>query len=105
MTIQSIASVPVPATRVPAPPTAARDAGGSQGGDSAFATLIRNLVDDTNSQHSLADDAVRELMTGQTDNLHDVVLQAAKADLSFRLLMEIRNRLIDSYQEIMRMQV
>ena len=86
-------------------PPAARDAGGSQGGDSAFATLIRNLVDDTNSQHSLADDAVRELMTGQTDNLHDVVLQAAKADLSFRLLMEIRNRLIDSYQEIMRMQV
>jgi len=50
-------------------------------------------------------DSVRQLVSGETDSIHDVVLTASKADLAFRLVMEIRNRLISSYEEIMRMQV
>ena len=42
---------------------------------------------------------------GQTDNLHSVMLAVAKADLSFRTILEVRNRLTDAFQEIMRMQV
>jgi flagellar hook-basal body complex protein FliE len=50
-------------------------------------------------------DAIRELATGQTDNLHEVLLTVAKADLSFRTILEVRNRLTEAYQEVMRMQV
>ena len=45
------------------------------------------------------------MATGQTDNLHQVLLQMAQADLSFHLVLEIRNRLTEAYQEIMKMNV
>ena len=63
------------------------------------------MVADVNQQHSLADQNLGELMTGKTDDIHSVVLNAARADLSFRLMVEIRNKLIDAYQDVMRMQV
>ena len=45
------------------------------------------------------------LLTGQTDQIHSVVLAAEKADLALRLTLQIRNKVLDAYQEIMRMQV
>jgi len=44
-------------------------------------------------------------VTGEAESIHDVVLTTSRADLAFRLMMEIRNRLIASYQEVMRMQI
>ena len=49
--------------------------------------------------------AERELAIGQTDELHRVLLSAAQADLSFRLLLEVRNRVTEALQEVMRMQI
>jgi flagellar hook-basal body complex protein FliE len=44
-------------------------------------------------------------MTGQTSNLHEVIVAMSEADLSFRLMMQVRNKLLEAYKEIMRMQV
>lgn len=77
----------------------------SEASGSAFAKLVGDMVKDANVQHSHADESLKQMMTGEADNLHDVVLDAARADMSFRLLVEIRNKLLDAYQEIMRMQV
>lgn len=73
--------------------------------DLPFADLVRSMVQETSSQQVAAKDSVQQLITGETDSIHDVVLTASRADLAFRLMMEIRNRLIASYQEVMRMQV
>ena len=70
-----------------------------------FGQLIEHFVSDANAQHVHADTAVQELITGDVDNVHSVVLSVAKADLAFRMVLEIRNRLIDAYQEVMRMQI
>lgn len=70
-----------------------------------FAELIDKVLSDTNAQQIQADQAVRQLATGQTDSIHEVVLAVTKADLAFRLVLEVRNRLIDAYQEVMRMQL
>jgi len=70
-----------------------------------FAQLVSDLLSDSNVQQLQADQAVEQLVSGKTDNVHGVVLSVAKADLAFRLVLEIRNHLIDSYQEIMRMQI
>ena len=46
-----------------------------------------------------------ELLTGQTDDLSGLLLDAQKAELSLNLALQIRNKVIDAYNEIMRMQV
>src|SRR5437870_1459815 len=76
-------------------------------GDSGkpFAKIVEHLVSNASNQQAQADQAVRDLVTGRTDNLHSVMLAVAKADLSFRTILEVRNRLTDAFQEIMRMQV
>ena len=73
--------------------------------DATFTDVITGLLKDTNAQQLQADNAVQDLITGQATSVHEVALSVAKADLAFRLVLEIRNRLIDSYQEVMRMQV
>ena len=45
------------------------------------------------------------LATGESDNIQGVVMSAAQADLAIRMVIEMRNRLVNTYQEIMRMQV
>jgi flagellar hook-basal body complex protein FliE len=70
-----------------------------------FTKLVENLLNDVNAQQVKADSAVKGLALGQTDNLHNVMLSVAQADLTFRMILEIRNRLNDAYQEVMRMQV
>lgn len=70
-----------------------------------FADLVKGLLQDTNNQQAQVEESVTQLVTGETDSLHDVVLTASQADLAFRLVMEVRDRLISSYQEIMRMQM
>jgi flagellar hook-basal body complex protein FliE len=73
--------------------------------DLPFADLVKSMVQQTNAQQVSTKDSVEQLITGETDSIHDVVLTASRADMAFRLMMEIRNRLIASYQEVMRMQV
>ena len=92
---------------VPVPPASGVIGAHRPGPTSAkpFSQLVSNLLNDANVQQLQADQAVGQLITGEADSVHDVVLSVAKADLAFRLVLEIRNRLIDSYQEIMRMQV
>ena len=71
----------------------------------SFQSLMARQLHVLNEPHLQADKAIEQLATGQTDDVNGVVLQMAQADLTFRLAMEIRNKLIESYQEISRMQV
>ena len=80
-------------------------AAGSRKADTGFARSLNDLLGSANSQDAQASKAVEQLAVGETDNLHSVALAAAKADVSLRLVVEVRNRLQDAYQEVMRMQV
>ena len=70
-----------------------------------FTDLLKGIVEETDKQQQVADTGVKQLVTGEAESIHEVVLTTARADLAFRLMMEIRNRLIASYQEVMRMQI
>ena len=72
---------------------------------SPFVDVVEKLLGDANAGQLQADQAIRELASGNAENLHDVMLAVAKADLAFRTILEVRNRLTDAYQEVMRMQV
>jgi flagellar hook-basal body complex protein FliE len=71
----------------------------------AFPGMLNQLLQNVAHSHATADTAVQDLALGQTDNLHAVMLQMAQADLTFHLVLEIRNRLTEAYQDIMKMQI
>lgn len=70
-----------------------------------FADYLKQALDSTNdllvSSEKLADD----FAAGKTDNIHDVTLAAEKADLALQFTLQIRNKIMDAYNEIMRMQI
>jgi len=52
-----------------------------------------------------ADEALQQLATGEIQNLHQVMIALEEARLDLQLLVQVRNRLLDAYQEVLRMQV
>jgi len=82
-----------------------RAARGAEPGGPGFKETLKNYLDEVNDLQRDADKALADLATGKVDNLHEVIVAMSEADLSFRLMMEVRNRLLSAYQEIMRMQV
>ncbi|MBX3436543.1 MAG: flagellar hook-basal body complex protein FliE [Planctomycetaceae bacterium] len=90
----------------PVAPSTGATAPRAVGDDGApFSDLMSRVLREINQPQLQAEQNVHSFLTGETDSVNDVVLSVAKADLTFRLFMEIRNRLISSYQEIQRMQV
>ncbi|MEE9391622.1 MAG: flagellar hook-basal body complex protein FliE [Planctomycetota bacterium] len=70
-----------------------------------FGDMLKGMISDTEGMQKEADQAVHQLMTGEKQNVHEVMLSMAKADVSFRMMLEVRNKLVEAYQEVMRMQV
>jgi flagellar hook-basal body complex protein FliE len=77
---------------------------GARGDGSFAATLERSLAEVNRLQQS-ADASITALASGGKASLHDTMIAMEQADVSFRLLMQVRNKIVDAYQEIMRMQV
>jgi flagellar hook-basal body complex protein FliE len=70
-----------------------------------FADWLGQGVQSVNQDIQAADQAVRQLAVGETDNLHQVMISLSKAQTSFELAVQVRNRLLEGFQEIMRMSV
>lgn len=70
-----------------------------------FGDLIREFIKDVNQDLITAKDIENQISQGKVENLQEALYLIEKADISFRFLTEIRNKALESYQEIMRMQV
>jgi flagellar hook-basal body complex protein FliE len=70
-----------------------------------FARILGQYLGGISQQQMQAQQAVQDFALGRTDSLHQTVLQVNRADMAFRMFLEIRNRLSDAYQEIMKMSV
>ena len=71
----------------------------------SFQNLLGNFVGDVNAQQLAANDAVTGLMSGKNVSLHQAMISMEEASVSFQMMVEVRNKLLDSYQELMRMQI
>lgn len=71
----------------------------------SLADSFKNIFEKTNHNLQKADQAVLNANTGGNVNLHEMMIAMEKADISLRFLVQVRNKAIDAYQEIMRMQV
>lgn len=70
-----------------------------------FQSLFQEAVNNVKQTDSALNQEVYQMTTGQSDNLHDIVIASQKASLSVELLVQMRNKALDSYNEIMRMSV
>lgn len=70
-----------------------------------FGDLFEKFIADVNSDMKVANEAENRLKSGKVENIQEVMAQIEKASISFTFLTEIRNKALDSYQQIMRMQV
>jgi flagellar hook-basal body complex protein FliE len=71
----------------------------------SFQDLLGNFVGEVNSQQLAAGDAITGLMSGKNVSLHQTMISMEEASVSFQMMVEVRNKLLDSYQELMRMQI
>lgn len=77
----------------------------SKSGNSVFSRLIDNGISRVDKELIQADFQVKQYASGEPLSLHQVMITLEEARLQFQLLMQVRNRLLESYQDVMRMQV
>jgi flagellar hook-basal body complex protein FliE len=77
---------------------------GQAAGDS-FGSMLGRIVQDVNARQAAAGEAVRGLQSGDNVSLHQAVIAMEEASVSFQLMVELRNKLLEAYQELMRMQI
>ncbi|MCK4966087.1 flagellar hook-basal body complex protein FliE [bacterium] len=71
----------------------------------SFEDTMKKFINDVDSAQKYAGESVEKLMTGEIKDIHDVMIAVQKAGTSFELMMEMRNKMIEAYREVMRMQV
>ncbi len=70
-----------------------------------FAQQLKNAVAEVDRLQQSRDETVERMVAGEVTEVHEVMSAAEEAQLAFELLLEVRNKLLESYQEIMRMQI
>ncbi len=74
-------------------------------GDAGFGDMLKQAVNNVDGEQQKSTSAVADLLSGRTDNVVNVVTQVAQADMSFKLLMGVRNKMIEAYKTTINMQV
>ncbi len=74
-------------------------------GSSDFASLLKKSIDEANTLQKDGEKAIVDIATGQVKDLHQAALAINKAETSMKLMLEIRNKAISAYKEILRTQV
>ncbi|PWU03994.1 MAG: flagellar hook-basal body complex protein FliE [Terriglobia bacterium] len=94
--ITPIGSLPMPGA-IPAP--------GASSQPGAFQQLLDSAIQGIQSSQNEASLTIQKFLSGESEELHSTVLAAQKAQISFDLGLQVRNKVVDAYQEIMRMQM
>lgn len=70
-----------------------------------FEDMLKDSIDDIKQLHTEDEKNTELLAIGKADNLHKIMIDAEKADIALQLMLQTRNKAIEAYQEIMRMQI
>jgi flagellar hook-basal body complex protein FliE len=74
-------------------------------GEGSFAGLLKEAIADTSRLQREADALVEQVARGHSGDLAETMIAIEKAHISFQLMIQVRNKMVEAYQEIMRMQV
>jgi len=70
-----------------------------------FGDMLSSMVNQVNEKQISGDQAIQKLQSGEAKHLHEVMIAAEEADISLRMLVQMRNKALTAYEEIMRMQI
>jgi flagellar hook-basal body complex protein FliE len=93
--------IDAPLPKIGLPSVSAPGASPTQG----FGQLLDGVVATVDSKQQAAGALTRQVLLGETDQLHQSVIAMQEAGVAFSMMVEVRNKLVESYQELMRMQV
>lgn len=85
-------------------PDAGKPAAKAEGGDS-FYSVLKDSIDQVNGLQQEADKMMEGLAKGETKNIHETMIAIEKANVSFNMMLQVRNKLLSAYEEVMRMQI
>lgn len=71
----------------------------------SFKKVLGNIIKDVDELHKTAVKTTEKMITGELEDVHQVVVAMKEAQISFRLMMEVRNKMVEAYKEVMKMQV
>lgn len=70
-----------------------------------FKELLGQAIQEVNELQQTSDGQIEKILSGDIKDVHSAMIAMQKADLSFQMVMQVRNKLVEAYQEVMRMQV
>ena len=76
---------------------------GSDGKKADFANVVKNYISDVDDLQQSSNMSIKDLLSGKNEDITSVVSEVAKADISFKLLVGVRNKLIEAYKQTMNM--
>ena len=96
----------IPSGLFPQISTGAASAGGATATTTnSFGSAVRNAVESLDKTQQAANQEIAKAVTGESPDLHRTIIALQTADLSFQFAMQVRNKVVNAYEEIMRMQV
>ena len=75
------------------------------GGSTSFGSVVRDAVDSLDKTQKASEQEMARAVTGESPDLHRTIIALQTADLGFQFALQVRNKVINAYEEIMRMQV
>jgi flagellar hook-basal body complex protein FliE len=95
----SISRVQAPVT-IESPQNTPKRTGGEE-----FSSVLETAIDQVERSRQNASDSIRQLLNGEKEEIHSTVLATQQAELQFDMFLQVRNKVVAAYQEVMKMQV
>jgi len=89
----------------PSLPLRAADTSAVSTAKSGFADIMKSTIQQVNQAQNTGAQAVEKLNTGNADSLHEVMIAVEEADISLKMLVQMRNKALTAYDEVMKMQI
>ncbi|MGV8146341.1 MAG: flagellar hook-basal body complex protein FliE [Alkaliphilus sp.] len=73
--------------------------------DSTFSKLFADAISNVNMLEKKGESLAEDLATGKLDNIHEIMINTQKTEIAMQLVLQVRNKVLDAYREISRMQI
>ena len=93
--LQVIQKIPLPGSISPA--------GGSTAGGDAFSSILQQSVQNVSHLQNEADTSINQFLSGENDDPHTMMLSVQRSSLAFDMFVQVRNKVVSAYQEVMKM--